>query len=93
MACNQACQLSFSLIRRYILHHSITSILGSFESAAGGFGDHSERNGRGLRSTYVGRSDLYPELATIAQFLTAQHTFGGTRVETMFAVMCSVWDG
>jgi hypothetical protein len=71
----------------------VLSIQESFECAAVGFRDLSEENGRGLRSTYVGRGDLYPLLAIFTRFSTATHTFGGTRVETMFAVFWYGWDG
>lgn len=46
----------------------------------------SEENGRGLRSTYVGRSDLYQMSADFTRTSFEKHTFGGTRVETMIAV-------
>ena len=68
------------------------SIQGRFECAVDGFGDRSEGNGRGLRSTYVGRGDLDLRLAVFTRFSTALHTFGGTRVETMFAVFWYGWD-
>jgi len=71
----------------------VSSIQGSCDRAVGGFGDHSGENGMGLRSTYVGRGDLFPRLARFIQFSRALHTFGGTRVETMFAVCWYVWDG
>jgi hypothetical protein len=71
----------------------VLSIQERFECAAVGFRDLSGENGRELRSTYVGRGDLYPRLAIFTTFPTALHTFGGTRVETMFAVFCYGWDG
>jgi hypothetical protein len=56
------------------------------QCAFGGSFGGSEENGRGLRSTYVGRSDLYRKSACFANNSLGQHTFGGTRVETMVAV-------
>ena len=53
----------------------------------------SEENGRGLRSTYVGRGDLYRLSACFADYSFKQHTFGGTRVETMIAVYGYGWGG
>ena len=69
------------------------SIQGRFECAVGGFGDKSEGNGRGLRSTYVGRGDLYQLSAEFMSISVKQHTFGGTRVETMIAVYGYGWGG
>lgn len=61
----------------------------AFGCSSGG----SEENGRGLRSTYVGRGDLYQLSAGFISISLEQHTFGGTRVETMIAVYGYGWGG
>jgi hypothetical protein len=70
----------------------VLSIQESFECAVVGFRDLSEENGRGSGARTLGEA-TYPRLAISTISSTALHTFGGTRVETMFAVFWYGWDG